>query len=316
MPGAEPLPRTLHGIQHPKTKVMKRRSVFVNCLALLPVSILALDHAKIEEVTGLKGTFNEAERVFKVTSPRGDLGIKVDDWKMPAFMGLTSWASFMEGKAEEAMVMGDLVLLQDEVNPVMSALFEAGLAVTALHNHFFYDVPKVYFMHIGGEGNAEQLAKGVRAALDKVAAIRAESPKPATSFGGGIAEKSSITAAALTEVLGGQPAEKDGMVKFTIGRKAKMNCGCEVGKEMGVNTWAAFAGTDDNAAVDGDFACLESELQGVLNSLRTSGINIVAIHHHMTMEEPRYIFLHYWGRGRAVELAKAVKAALATQQSP
>jgi hypothetical protein len=274
---------------------------------------MGLDQARINEVTGLTGTFNEEEKVFKVTVPRGDLGVTVDGWKMPAFMGLTTWAAFTDGKAREAMVMGDLVLLEDEVNPVMSTLLDAGLSVTALHNHFFHDEPKAYFMHIGGEGSAEALAKGVRAALDKVKEIRAASPQPARDFGAGIPEKSPISAAPLVEVLGGKPQEKDGMVKFVMGRKAKMPCGCEVGKEMGVNTWAAFAGADDNAVVDGDFACLESELQGVLKSLRAGGIHIVAIHHHMTMEEPRYIFLHYWGRGDAAGLAKKLKAAIDTQ---
>lgn len=281
--------------------------------ACLPMIAAALDTAGIEEITGLKGSFNEEEKVFKVTSPRGDLGITVDEWKMPAFMGLTTWAAFTDGKEKEAMVMGDFVLLQDEVNPVMSVLFDSGLSVTALHNHFFNDDPKAYFMHIEGEGAAEKLAQGVRAALDKVKEIRTASPQPAKSFGGGIPEKSSITTAPLVSVLGGKPAEKDGMVKFVIGRKAEMPCGCEVGKEMGVNTWAAFAGADDNAVVAGDFACLETELQGVLKSLRTSGIHIVAIHHHMTMEKPRYIFLHYWGRGKAADLAAQLKSALDTQ---
>lgn len=273
----------------------------------------ALDNAMIDDLTGLKGTFNEQEKVFKVTVPRGDLGVTVDDWKMPAFMGLTTWAAFADGKAEEAMIMGDFVLLEDEVNPVMSVLLDSGLTVTALHNHFFYDNPKVYFMHIGGEGATEMLAVGVKAALDKVKEIRAAAPQPARSFGGGIPEKSAITTAPLVALLGGKPQEKDGMVKFVIGRTAKMSCGCEVGKEMGVNTWAAFAGTDDNAIVDGDFACLESELQAVLKSLRKGGINIVAIHHHMTMEEPRYIFLHYWGRGKAADLAAVLKTALSKQ---
>lgn len=292
---------------------MKTTNFLLSVFTLLPWPVLALDTARIDEITGLKGTFNEEEKVFKVTSPRGDLGITVDGWKMPAFMGLTTWAAFTDGKAEDAMVMGDFVLLQDEVNPVMSVLFDSGLSVTALHNHFFHDEPKAYFMHIEGEGSAEKLAKGIRAALDKVKEIRAASPQPAKTFGGGIPEKSSITTAPLVAVLGGKPAEKEGMVKFIIGRKATMPCGCEVGKEMGVNTWAAFAGADDNAVVDGDFACLETELQGVLKSLRSSGINIVAIHHHMTMEDPRYIFLHYWGRGKAADLATKLKAALDTQ---
>ena len=288
-------------------------SKFVFICAFLALPARALENARIDEITGLKGTYNEEEKVFKVTAPRGDLGITVDEWKMPAFMGLTTWAAFADGKDKEAMVMGDLVLLQDEVNPVMSTVLDSGISVTALHNHFFNDDPKAFFMHIEGEGSTEQLAKAVRAALDKVKEIRSASPQPPKSFGGSIPDKSAITTAPLAEVLGGKPQEKDGMVKFVIGRNAKMPCGCEVGKEMGVNTWAAFAGTDDNAIVDGDFACLETELQGVLKSLRSGGINIVAIHQHMTLENPRYIFLHYWGRGKAADLARKVNAALRVQ---
>jgi len=125
-------------------------------------------------------------------------------------------------------------------------------------------------------------------------------------------KQNSISAAALENILGKGQA-KDGMFKATIGRKTKMPCGCEATKDMGVNTWAAFAGTDEDAVVDDDFAMLEDELQGVLKSLRKSGVNIVAIHQHMVSEEPRILFLHYWGRGKAVDLADAVKAALATQ---
>lgn len=293
---------------------MKHPPLFFTLLAFLPLTASALDHAMIEDLTGLKGTFNEEEKVFKVTYPRGDLGIVVDEWKMPAFMGLTTWAAFVDGKENEAMVMGDFVLLQDEVNPVMSVLLEGGLSVTALHNHFFYDNPKAYFMHIAGEGSAEQLAKGVRAALDKVKEIRTAAPQPANSFGGGLPATSAITAAPLIAVLGGKPQEKDGMVKFVIGRKATLPCGCEIGKEMGVNTWAAFAGTDDNAVVDGDFAVLEDELQPVLKSLRAEGINIVAIHHHMTHEEPRILFLHYWGKGPAETLARSLQKTLDVQK--
>lgn len=282
-------------------------------VACMPMLASALDNAKIDELTGLKGAFNEEEKVFKVSSPRSDLGITVDEWKMPAFMGLTTWAAFADGKSSEAMIMGDFVLLQDEVNPVMSTLLASGLTITALHNHFFNDDPKAFFMHIEGEGSTEQLAKGVRAALEKVKEIRTASPQSAKSFGGGIPEKSAITPAPLVAVLGGKPQEKDGMVKFVFGRKTKMPCGCEIGKEMGVNSWSAFAGADDNAVVDGDFACLEAELQDVLKSLRSGGIYIVAIHQHMTLENPRYIFLHYWGRGKATNLAAKLKAALDTQ---
>jgi len=273
-----------------------------------------LNTGRIDELTGLKGKLNEHEGVYKVSLPRTDLKVSVDGWEMPPFMGLTSWAAFMPGRKGEAMVMGDLVLMQDEVNPVMSAALDNGLQVTALHNHFFFDVPKAYFMHIGGEGDAEMLARGVRAALDTVRKIRAAAPQPAQGFRSGkMPAQSSLDANTLQKLLGVAGDVKDGMFKAVFGRTTKMPCGCEAGKEMGVNTWAAFAGTDDDAVVDGDFAVLEGELQPVLKSLRTSGVNIVAIHSHMTHEDPRILFLHYWARGKVAELARAVRSALEAQ---
>jgi hypothetical protein len=270
-----------------------------------------LDTARIEGVTGLRGTWNAAEKVFKVTSPRGDVPVNVDGWTMPPFMGLTSWAAFMKGKTADAVVAGDLVLFQDEVSPAMSAALENGLSVTALHNHFFFDEPKVYFMHIGGEGRIEELAWGVRRALDAVKAVRAAAPRPASGFGGAaLPDTSAITPGPIETVLGAKGQAKDGMLKIVIGRTVAMACGCEVGKDMGVNTWAAFAGTDEDAVVDGDFAVLEDELQATLMSLRRAGIHVVAIHHHMTHEAPRMLFLHYWGRGRAANLAASLRAAL------
>ena len=273
------------------------------------------DTAKIDEVTGAKGTMNAEEGVYKVSFPRSDVKVSVDGTPMPPFMGLTSWAAFKQGMTDGAlMVMGDMVLFQDEVNPAMSTALESGLSVTALHNHFFFDEPKVYFMHIGGEGDTERLAGAVRKIQDKVKEVRSASPQPATRFNHRpLPEKSSITAAPLADAIKTKATEKDGMVKFTIGRTVKMPCGCEVGKEMGVNTWAAFYGADDHAFVDGDFATFEGELQPVLKSLRKHGINVVAIHNHMEGESPRVIFLHYWGVGPAAELAKGVRAALDAQ---
>lgn len=274
-----------------------------------------LDTAKIDELTGLKGKLNQQEGVYKVTFPRADVPVSVDGWKMPPFMGLGTWAAFVKGAHSEAMMMGDTVVFEDEVNAVLSTALENGLEVTALHNHFFFDEPKVYFMHIGGSGTVAQLAGGARKVYDKIKEIRAANPKPKNAFGyKTLGEKNSITAAPLNEILGLEGEAKDGMVKFVIGKKSSMH-GVDIGKEIGVNTWAAFAGSDDNAVVDGDFAMTEDELQPVLKSLRKSGVNIVAIHNHMTHETPRIMFLHYWGRGAAKELAKAVKAALELTQT-
>ena len=266
----------------------------------------ALDTAKIDQITGLKGKMNEKEGVYKITLPRNDVKIAVDGWTMPPFMGLGTWAAFTPTQ-NGAMVMGDTVLFEDEVNPAMSAALDNGLNVTALHNHFFFDRPKVYFMHIEGEGAADKLAGAVRKVYDSIKQTRAANPQPKDSFGAGsLPEKSSINAAPLNEIFGTHGESKDGMVKFTFGRPAKMH-GVTLGNNMGVNTWAAFAGSDDNAIVDGDFAVTEDELQPVLKSLLKDKINIVAIHQHMTHEEPRIMFFHYWGRGPAKDLANAIK---------
>jgi len=271
-----------------------------------------LDTAKIESIIGLKGVANEKENTFKVSKPRTDVAITVDQARLAPFMGFTSWATFTPGTKDNVMVMGDMVLFEDEVNSVMSVALDKGLEVTALHNHFFFDDPKVYF--IGGEGAVDKLAEGVRAIFDKVKEIRAANAQPAKSFGlGQLPEKSSIDGQAISQVFAQKGDAKDGMYKITIGRETKMECGCTVGNTMGVNTWAAFAGTSDDALVVGDFVMLENELQTVLKALRSNGINIVAIHQHMTGENPRMMFLHYYGRGKALALAQAVKSALNTQ---
>ena len=298
------------------------------CCALAAVLLLApsfvrsplvqaskLDTAKIDEVTKLKGAWNEQEGVYKVAVPRSDVKVVVDGWSMPPFMGLTSWAAFKTGTKAPAMVMGDLVLFQDEVNPVMSALLDSGVSVTALHNHFFFDEPKVYFMHIGGEGKTEELAAGVRKALDTEKQIRDAAPEPKKGAGAAaLPSENSIDGKAIDAILGTKGQAKDGMFKVVIGRSLKSECGCEVGKEMGVNTWAAFAGSAEHAVVDGDFVTFDGELQPVLKALRHADISIVAIHSHMEGESPKAIFLHYWGVGGAEALAKGVKAALDTQR--
>jgi len=289
---------------------MKNLLLHTTILLGLILSAFAADMntAPIDEITGLKGKMNEKEGVYKVTFPRNDVKVVVDGWTMPPFMGLGTWAAFTATK-DGAMVMGDTVLFEDEVNAAMSAALDNGLNVTALHNHFFFDHPKVYFMHIEGEGAVDKLAGAVRKVYDAAKQIRAANPNPKDSFGAApLPEKNSITAAPLNEIFGTQGESKDGMVKFTFGRPATMH-GVKIDNTMGVNTWAAFGGIDDNAVVDGDFAVTEDELQAVLKSLVKQKIYVVAIHQHMTHEQPRMIFFHYWGRGRANDLAEMIKGA-------
>lgn len=270
----------------------------------------SLDGAKIEALTGLQGTLDPKSGVFKVAKARTDVKISVEGRTLPPFMGLGAWAAFAPMGRGKAMVMGDNVLFEDEVNPVIDAAQSAGLAVTALHNHFFYDDPKVYFLHISGQGDVEALAKGVHAVFAAVQGVRASHAQPAKAFGGeGLSAQSAIAAAPLEQALGIKGQSQDGMFKAVFGRETSMD-GKQVGSAMGVNTWAAFAGSDPQAVVDGDFAMAEGKMQGVIRALRAGGINIVAIHSHMAGESPRILFLHYWGKGKALDLAKTLKSAL------
>ena len=274
---------------------------------------LAREAATIQSITGLGGALNATGGIVRIAKPRDDLPVTVEQNRLAPFMGLTSWAAFLPHGTDRAMVMGDMVLFEDEVNPVMSAALNAGLEVTALHNHFFFDQPKVYFMHVGGQGPVAELARGIRAVFDAEKAVRAKASASAGSFGfGPLPAQNAIEGESIAQVFGQKGEAKDGMYKVTVGRVVQM-AGMDVGNAMGVNTWAAFAGTPDDALVAGDFAVLENELQAVLKTLRAANINIVAIHQHMTGENPRVIFLHYYGRGKALALAQGVKAALNAQ---
>jgi len=269
----------------------------------------AFDTAKIEQLTGAKGSFDAKEGTFKVSVPRSDLSVTAAGVKLTPPMGLTSWAAFKKAGGH-TVVMGDTVLLEDQVNPVMSVALDNGLEVTALHNHFFWDDPRVMFMHIGGMGDEAALAAAVGKVFAKVkdtSGGKGEVPHADIDPAGSTLDPKKIDA-----ILGKTGDFKNGVYKATFGRETKMH-GETMGNTMGVNTWAAFAGSDDRAVVDGDFAMLESELQGVLKALRGARIDIVAIHQHMSGEDPRVLFLHYWGVGSTANLAKGLKAALDSQ---
>jgi len=265
-----------------------------------------LETARIEKLTGAKGALDEKEGVFKVSVPRTDLAVTAAGVRMTPPLGLTSWAAFKRA-GDQAVVMGDLVLLEDQVNPVMSAGLDQGLEVTALHNHFFWDTPKVMFMHIGGTGDEAVLASAVGrvfARMSETAGGKGQAPRADID-----PARTSLDPKKIDAILGTKGTLAGGVYKLVIGRTTRMH-GHEMAAAMGVNTWAAFAGSDEQAVVDGDFAMLESELQGVLKALRRAGILIVAIHHHMTGEEPRILFLHYWGLGRTEDLARGLRSAL------
>lgn len=266
--------------------------------------------SSIEKWTGAKGTWHEKENVFKVTFPRSDPDVKVAGARLTPPMGLTSWAAF-NLMDDQAMVMGDLVLLENEVNPVMDEALGNHLKVTALHNHFLWDSPKVMFMHIGGQGEIEALSRSVGKVFEKMKELIED--KPLAPYLEIDPANTTLYPERIESILGVNGALKEGVFKVVIGRAAEMG-GHRMGKDMGVNTWAAFAGSDDKAVVAGDFAMLESEVQAVLRALRKAKISVVALHNHMIGEDPRMIFLHYWGTGRSDDLARGLRSALDVQQ--
>jgi len=265
-----------------------------------------LDTARIDELTGLKGKLDEKEQVYKVSAPRSDLKVLSKTVRITPPMGLTSWAAFTRA-GKQTMVMGDLVLEEDQVSSVMDVALGSGLEVTALHNHFLWESPIVMFMHVGGMGDEAELATAVGKVFAKIKESSGNGNEWKTADID--PQHTTLDPKRVDAILGAKGDFKDGVYKVTFGRTTRMH-GHEIGNQMGVNTWMALIGSEDTAFADGDFAMLESELQPVLKKLRGAGISIVAIHQHMTGEEPRIMFLHYWGIGRAEDLAKGVRTAL------
>jgi len=262
------------------------------------------DYQEVLKSLDRKGDFKDG--VLKVNIPRNDLKMTVQGISTPTPFGFGGWVSFTKTTDGSEVMMGDLVLLQDEVNPVMSALLDNGIEVTALHNHFFWDDPLVFYMHVHGMGKAADLAGRVKPAFDLIGHVQPPTVAPLSSGG------AAIDTAKIAQIVGHTGEQSGTVYKITVGRDdlAMKDHGAKINARMGLNTWAAFYGTQQDAVVAGDIAMLESELTPVLKSLRKNGIDVVAIHHHMTEEKPLVIFLHYWGRGPADKLANSFTAAL------
>jgi hypothetical protein len=286
-------------------------AMFVICIAALAQISVAQevpsDYQQVMKIVGKQGDYKS--NVLKVNIPRNDLHMKVADYSVPTPFGFGGWFGMTKGDAGEDVVMGDLVLTQDEVNPVMSALLDHGLEVTALHNHFLWDEPRVFFMHIHGHGKALDLANGLKPAVDLIGQSKpaGEGQTPSAA-----PKQSTLDGEKIAKIVG-HSGEQNGLVyKITVGRDDLdvKEMGAKINSRMGLNTWAAFVGTNEDAAVAGDIAMLESEVQPTLKALRAQGLDVVAIHHHMINSRPVIIFLHYWGRGPADKLATGFKAAL------
>src|ERR1700757_3593184 len=279
------------------------------CLLLCGLGAFAQDmpsdYQEVLKSLDRKGDFKAG--VLKVNIPRNDLKMTIQGVSTPTPFGFGGWIALTKAADGSDVMMGDLVLLQDEVNPVLSALLDNGVDVTALHNHFFWDDPHVYFMHVHGMGKATDLARRVKPGLDLIGHV---TPAPPAPWGGGTGAP--LDTAKLAKIVGHEGAQSGAVYKITVGRDdlGMKEHGAVINARMGLNTWAAFVGTQEDAAIAGDVAMLENEITPVLKALRKNGLDVVAIHHHMTGDRPLVIFLHYWGRGPAEKLAVGFKAAL------
>jgi len=262
------------------------------------------DYQEVLKSLDRKGDFKAG--VLKVNIPRNDLKMTVQGFSTPTAFGFGGWIALTKAEDGSDVMMGDLVLLQEEVNPILSALLDNGIDVTALHNHFFWDDPHVYYMHVHGMGKAADLARRVKSGLDLIGKWEPEAAAPASAGG------TALDTTKLAKIVGHEGEQSGAIYKITVGRDdlGMKEHGAVINARMGLNTWAAFVGTQEDAAIAGDVAMLESEVTPVLKALRKNGLDVVAIHHHMTGDRPVVIFLHYWGRGPAGKLATGFKAAL------
>jgi Domain of Unknown Function (DUF1259) len=296
--------------------VQKRRPILIllSAICIAAFTQLALaqeipsDYQQVLKIVGKKGDYKA--NVLKVNIPRNDLHMKIAGYAVPTPFGFGGWFAMEKGDGGEDVVMGDLVLTEGEVNQVMSALLEHGIEVTALHNHFFWDDPRVFFMHIHGHGKAVDLANQLKPALDLIGLAKEgeEDAAPKTSAKQG----TTLDTESIAKIVGHAGEQNGPVYKITLGRDdlSVKDMGATINARMGLNTWAAFVGTNDEAAVAGDIAMLENEVNPVLKALRSNGLDVVAIHHHMINTNPTIIFLHYWGRGPVAKLATGFKAAV------
>jgi hypothetical protein len=298
------MPNTLH--TRSLVTALAVIAAFTTACADTTPELVALDRIALERILGMTVTAQAGE--LKVTVPQNDLDVRVDGFAIVPPMGLGSWAAFTPGP-RGAVLMGDLVVQDTELAAVQATLLQKGLTVTGLHNHFARETPSVLFMHIGGEGPADSLAVAVRAVLDRIRDLRGGDPAAAPA----LSVTSALDTAAIAAGLGAAGQSARGVYRVTLGRPdvALSAYGAPVSSFLGFNTWAAWQGTEERAAVAGDFAMLAHEVAPVVQALVSRGIEVVALHNHMTHEQPAIYFLHYWGVGRRADLLAALQAALA-----
>lgn len=274
-------------------------------------ALTAAEITAIETAMGKKGSYKEDEATHTTPLPRNDLKITIKGEAVPISFGFGGWAAIKKTQdGKTAMLMSDTVLLQEEVNPMISAAHANGLEISAIHNHFFYEEPRIFYMHLHGMGSPGELATKFAATIRESKLSPAN--QPAQNSATGPTAKEHFDIPALDAIVKYSGTVNGPTYKYTIGRDdlTIMAMGAEMTASIGLNSWASFAGNKDQAHIAGDIAMLQSEVNPVIKVLRQNGLEVVAVHNHMLGDDPHMIFLHYYGRGSATSLAQGFRAAL------
>jgi len=287
-------------------------------------SLSAADTDAIDLALGKKGTAVPDQAVYTVALPRNDLKVTLKGEPIPIPFGFGGWVSFKKTRdGKSTVLMSDTVLLQEEVNGVISAAQSNGIEITGIHNHFFYEEPRIFYMHVHAMGTAADLAGRYAAAIRGTKLFPANQPPPGAPppLSAGTPARTGreiFDLPRLDGIVGAQAAVNGPTCKYTIGRKdlTVVAMGAEITAAIGLNSWAAFAGTMERAHVAGDVAMLDAEVNPVIRVLRQNNLEVVALHNHMLGEQPRMTFLHYLGTGPAEQLARSFRAALDVLGSP
>lgn len=281
------------------------RSVLLLALLTFSTALFAQtapEWKPVESALGRTGKV-QPDGPLKFAMPRKDLKVTVAGTPIKPGLALGSWCAF-SSSGDSAMVMGDLVLAEDEVAPVMAKLQEAGIEITALHNHVLHETPRVMYMHIAGHGSAVKLAQAIH---DALAATGTPPETPAAA-----PQKLELDTDRIDQALGRKGKDNGGIYQFSVPRAESIrDHGMEIPASMGISTAINFQPTGNgHAAITGDFVLLGSEVNPVISALREGGIRVTALHSHMLGEEPRLFFMHFWANDDAVKLAAGLKAAL------
>lgn len=268
---------------------------------------------KYDKITGFDGVYYPAENVYRIEVPRTDVKVTNNQFPIDPSMGLTSWIAFTRYDPNRFLVNGDLVVFEDEINPVIATLLESRIEVTALNRRFLNDNPRVYFLHFEDTGSIVVLSEALRKVFDQIKRIRDVNAAPQTNLGRKLPENSQVDASYIEGLLGREGTLKDGRLKILFGRKVYTD-GIQIGKMMGVGSWTVFAGNEQDGVVYGAIAALDSELPAVLKALVKGNFQISAIENQELSESPGTIYVYFWGEGKIKEIAQTFKDGLKQTQ--